>query len=96
METKRKVTEAFKALRKEGYFARQNFQCCQSCGWYAIPEGREEKAVFYHKQDAERFRETGECAIAWSGDGARICEVFRSHGLKVEWDGSASRRIFIS
>jgi hypothetical protein len=49
-----RLNEAFKDLRKSGYFARQNFQCCQSCAWAAIPEEKEEKVVFYHQQDAAR------------------------------------------
>jgi len=55
MTTKEKITKAFKEIRKNGYFARQNFLCCQSCGWASIPEQKVEKAVFYHRQDNESF-----------------------------------------
>ena len=34
---KENLNNAFKELRKLGYFARQNFKCCQSCAWAAVP-----------------------------------------------------------
>lgn len=50
---KEKIRNAFKDLRKQGYFARMNFWCCQSCGCAAVPEKYKDKFVFYHNQDAE-------------------------------------------
>lgn len=37
MNKKANLNQAFKELRKLGYFARQNFWCCQSCAWAAVP-----------------------------------------------------------
>ena len=48
-----RLREAFKDLRKAGYFARQNFTCCQSCAWAEIPEEKSDKVVFYHAQEAQ-------------------------------------------
>jgi hypothetical protein len=45
------LTKAFAELRKNGYFAKQNFLCCQSCGWAELSEKEAEKVVFYHNQD---------------------------------------------
>ena len=56
MTTRTQVNNAFKKLQDAGYFAEQNFWCCQSCGWNAIEEGVE-KVVFYHEQDAEAWNE---------------------------------------
>jgi hypothetical protein len=50
---KSNLTLAFEELRSIGYFARQNFWCCQSCAWYAIPEEKSLKSVFFHGQDAD-------------------------------------------
>lgn len=94
-DVKAAVTEAFKELRRNGYFARQNFWCCQSCAWADIGEKKADKAVFYHQQDNARFRETGETMLAWSGDGAFIAETLRRHGLLIEWDGTADQRILV-
>ena len=91
-----KITGAFKALRKAGYFARQNFWCCQSCGWAAIPEEKSKKVVFFHNQDAERKRAGSSFYLAWSGDGAEICRILSEHGVKTEWDESPDTRIRVT
>ena len=90
------LTKAFKDLRKHGYFARQNFTCCQSCGWSEVPEDKADKAVFYHNQDHHSYKEGGDLYLAWSGDGNLICETLRMHGLQVEWEGTPDRRICIT
>ena len=93
---KDKLTEAFKDLRKKGYFARQNFLCCQSCGWASVPEGKSDKVVFYHSQDKSDLEKTGSCHLAWDGDGNEIVEVMKQHGIKTEWDGTKGQRIKIT
>ena len=52
MNKKENLNQAFKELRKLGYFARQNFMCCQNCAWATVPMDAK-KVVFYHKQDAD-------------------------------------------
>lgn len=89
------LTPAFRALRKLGYFARQDFLCCQSCAWHAVPEDKSEKVVFYHHQDKQSMMQTGDCYLAWSGNGEEICYTLRSFGFVVEWDGSSNQRIVI-
>lgn len=59
---------AFRALRAEGYIARQRFLCCQSCASTALgtyvermnPEraSKVQGAAFYHKQDAKALEST--------------------------------------
>ena len=92
---KTNLTLAFEELRKLGYFARQNFWCCQSCAWYAIPEDKSEKAVFFHGQDAADLKENGSCYLSWDGNGEEIVSVFNKHGIKTEWDGDKAKRIKI-
>lgn len=87
------LNKAFRELRKKGYFARRHWQCCQSCGWAAIPEGQEDKAVFMHEQDEDCFRDTGKAYLAWSGDGQEIIGVLESSGLTVHWKGTEYDRI---
>lgn len=94
--TKQKITQSFRDLRKAGYFARQNFWCCQGCGWSAIPEESKHKAVFYHRQDTESFdgKELKRpLHLAWDGDGHEIAGILRNNGLSVEWNGSPDTRI---
>ena len=92
---KSRITKAFSELRKLGYFARQNFLCCQSCAWAEVPENKSEKVVFYHNQDNDNLKSEGKCHLAWSGDGNEIVSVLNKHGVKTEWDGSSNTRIKI-
>ena len=92
---KSRITKAFSELRKLGYFARQNFLCCQSCAWYEVPKDKSEKVVFYHNQDNDNLKSEGKCHLAWAGDGNEIVSVLNKHGVKTEWDGSSNTRIKI-
>lgn len=92
---KSKLTKAFQALRKAGYFARQNFLCCQSCGWSAMTDEQAEKAVFYHRQDADDLKENGSCHLAWSGNGKEIVKILEDNGVQTKWEGTDNKRIKI-
>lgn len=92
-EIKGKLNVAFRNLRKAGYFAKQNFWCCQSCGCSAVPDSHENKYVFYHRQDNDCLVDSGGCYMAWDGDGEEISRIFREAGLQVKWDGSGATRI---
>lgn len=98
-EDKEKLNELFKALRKAGYIARQNFSCCGSCASYELGEilkkkGRtDEKAVYYHRQDAEYFRNYGKVMLGWGGNGQEIADLARGLGIRTDWNGEDSRRI---
>lgn len=63
-EMKERLGRAFRAMRKAGLLARQNFECCSSCAGYAISQraedlissGKKKKedikgCCFYHAQD---------------------------------------------
>lgn len=93
MTFKQKLNKAFVELRKNGYIAKQNFWCCQSCAWANIPK-EAKKIVFYHKQDVKYICE-GKVYIAWAGNGMEICHIFSKHGMRYEWDGSNDKRILI-
>lgn len=98
-EFKKKVNKGFRMLRKKGYIAKQNFLCCQGCGWselesmYSSYEMK--KVVFYHKQDNENLIEDREFYICWDGDGKEIVEIFKECGLSPVWDGDFGKRILI-
>jgi Domain of unknown function (DUF6891) len=103
-----RIAKAFAVLRKKGYFAEMHFQCCQSCGWAAVPDGQD-KVVFYHDQDGFAFGEQDgdehgdnnrgtlvhPLYVAWSGDAEEIIETLSQQGLETEWDGSLDTRIAI-
>lgn len=95
LEKKSNLNEAFKELRKLGYFARQNFKCCQSCGWAAVPVDKA-KVVFYHHQDNERLMKSGVCDLAWSGDLEEIAGVLEKHGILLKKPESEATRFEIS
>ena len=92
---KENLNKAFKALRKLGYFARQNFWCCQNCAWSALTDEQAKKAVFYHYQDWTDLKHSRSCCLACSGDGQEIIKVLNENGVHTEWDGSENKRIRI-
>ena len=89
-----KIRKAFRELRKNGYFARMNFWCCQSCAWSMVPDGND-NAVFFHQQDNETLERSNNCYLAWAGDGDYIVSVLKEHDISVDWDGSPNTRIHI-
>lgn len=92
---KTNLNKAFRALRKKGYFAKQNFWCCQSCAWSAMSDEEGKKAVFYHQQDNDNLKENGTCHLAWAGNGKEIVEILNANGVKTEWEESSNKRIKI-
>lgn len=93
------ISRAFKTLRQNGYFAKQNFWCCNSCAWYDVPEERADKVVFYHSQDYSTLKKEDRVYLTWSGDGNEIVQAFIDNGLpkhEVDWDGTEQRRIVIN
>ncbi len=89
------LTKAFVALQKAGYYARENHQCCGSCGWTAIPNDKLDNVVFYHKQDAEALEKYGNCYLSWNGDPDEIIDILNSNGIRTEWNGDEFERIRI-
>jgi hypothetical protein len=90
-----KLSRAFTALRKAGYFAKQNFMCCQNCGWSEIGPDQK-KAVFYHRQDNADKMKGEPFYLAWRGDAQEICEILGQHGITTYWGGGTGTRIQIS
>lgn len=94
IENKQKLNIAFRKLRKEGYYAKQNFWCCQSCGLAAIPEDKD-SYVFYHSQDFEDLKKYGTCYLTWAGNTNKIINILNEAGVWTEWDGNLNSRISI-
>lgn len=99
-ETKRRMGEAFKELRRAGYVCRSAFMCCGTCASYAISETPKfkmnGKMVYYHRQDEAAFRESNEVYLGWAGDGKEIVTALERAGLRVEWNGEESKRILVT
>jgi hypothetical protein len=95
-EFRDKLTQGFKNIRKQGYFARQNFWCCQSCGCAAVPPEYTHRYIFYHNQDAERINKDLGVYLAWGGNGEEIQKAFLEADLAVKWDGTNDARIYVS
>jgi len=94
--TRNAIAHAFRDLRRQGYFARANFQCCGSCAVAAIPEAKGKRFAYYHAQDAQDLRKSGRCFIGWAGDGQLIATTLRRAGLMVDWDGEPTSRMFVA
>lgn len=102
MTDKELFNKIFRALRKKGIVAKQNFLCCQSCGWAELGsqlgDNYEGTIVFYHNQDYDSFEGkelTRKIYLAWHGKAEDIIEEFEKEGFKVEWNGSEHERICI-
>lgn len=93
--SKHNLNKSFKELSEMGYFAKQNFWCCQNCAWAAMHEKQAKKAVFYHMQDNEDLKEKGMCYLSWSGNGEEIVSILNKNGIKTSWDGDENKRILI-
>lgn len=94
-EQNKNLKLAFKELNNIGYFAKQNFWCCQSCGTNAIPADIN-KYVFYHNQDNDSLQRTGSTYLSWGGDANEIMSVFNKHDIKTYWNGNDDTRILIT
>lgn len=93
-----RISKSFRELRKLGWFARQSFWCCQTCGCAAVPKEYKDKFVFYHKQDAESIKSgniEGEMYLTHGegGDGHEVVTILKKHGIKAKWDGDNDKRI---
>ena len=97
---KERLNAAFKQLRAHKFVAKQNFLCCQTCGWAEI--GAEPKdALFYHRQDTEHALKDGKLVsklyiahrISSEGRGLLVRAIFADNGFYAIWDGSDSSRI---
>jgi len=71
---RQRLLEVFKELRKEGFLARANFMCCQSCAGYDLAEratklrdkGKVIKGVVYWtRQDEEDLRRHNKVYLAY-------------------------------
>jgi hypothetical protein len=68
-----RLDRAFASLNRQGIVARQNFSCCNNCGFTEIWDevDREEQHqqiegyVFYHLQSTEQVIETGRLLLAY-------------------------------
>lgn len=100
---RQKLAAAFRELRKDGWWARMNHLCCQTCLTYDTDD--EKPYIGFHAQDNERIPESGYTFLThgpptdqydtlydgvWSKRAVRVME---KHGLTVEWDGSMATRI---
>lgn len=85
----------FQLATEAGYFARQKFYCCTSCGNAAVPDGTK-KCVFYHEQDSDRMvaRNDG-TFLTWTGDGAELVRFAEQAGLLTWWDGSEHTKVWV-
>ena len=105
-----RLRQAFGQLEAAGFLVRENYTCCQSCGWSeaheelaeAVKQGRPFKGVvFFHEQDTDGAVEGGGLYLAYGGEngseaaGQQITQALQAAGLAVEWNGSVNTRIMV-
>jgi hypothetical protein len=102
---------AFEALDASGIIARENFTCCQTCGFAEIgdevPEDtRPDGFVFFHQQDTYAAACGGGLYLSYgvfdefdservTAIGEHVVRALAGQGLDVEWDGSVMHRILV-
>jgi hypothetical protein len=85
-----RLDEAFAALNREGIVARQDFSCCNNCGfteiWDEVEEAEKQRPVdgyvFYHLQCTEQAIKTGQLLMAY-GCIEENPEAFKRVGNKI-------------
>ncbi len=92
----RKLSGAFAALQRQGYWTLEGDICCQSCGIAMVPDAQADRYCFYHCQDEDTLEQTGNCYLSWDGDATLIIFELEAAGLRVEWNGSARTRIKVN
>ena len=96
---RKRITIAFRELRKAGYFCRRSWSCCRSCGITEIPKKNQKKFLFYCSQSNSLFDGAylGSQGLWWTwyGNGHEIARAFEHAGFKVEWDGTEENTIRI-
>lgn len=90
------LKNAFRELRKLGYFARRKWTCCSTCGWAGVPDDRADKVVFINKQSEEALKDNGYTFIQWAGKGKEITEIFKANGIATDWNGTVLDAIKIT
>jgi len=86
---KDRLNLAFRAMRKAGLVARQNFACCGTCGSYEIRraidsmplprQGKVTGIAFYHHQDNARMRLRGFDGLHLSYGGESLPSIEVGH-----------------
>ncbi len=101
------VGKAFAVLRKQDFIARVNFSCCTGCASYELSEmarsRKKDRAVFWHRQDDESFREGYPLHIRYfylapegnesdttaeeTAVGEQVVAALKEQHLQIKWDG---------
>ena len=89
------LRKAFEELNSMGWFARMNFECCQTCGWAAADKTGKENVVFFHSQSNEQLEEEGWCYLRWQGDVKTLLAVLDRYGITTHWNGGENTAILI-
>jgi hypothetical protein len=106
----RPIRAAFRELMKYGILCEGGrWTCCQSCGqrdmqlrWDKAAEDEKPLGyVFWHVQDDDLLRETGELWLSFNafdqGDsrfvGNLVVGVLKKHGVRARWKGDVRTRI---
>lgn len=81
-----RIDKMFRLLKDDGVRVRRNFSCCSNCAWSEL--GNAVPTVFYHQQDTERWKKTGDLYLRYDSHatGHKIIEAAEKAKVNVEWN----------
>lgn len=82
MISNKALDNAFAEIEANGHFARRNWECCNSCGLYAVPEEYKDSYIFIHSQAEHDLDYYGKCFANWDGDVEMMVAVLEKHGIE--------------
>jgi hypothetical protein len=93
-ETPRKaMLRAMAAARKLGYFAKHEFKFDGDIAKNAVCDRELEQFVYSLKYRPTSLVQRDFVIFYWAGEGQTLVDLFRSQGLKVEWEGGVLNSI---
>ena len=103
---------AFKDMQSKHIITAQKHLCCGNCASTDLEQRAERMsknglvvlgAVYFHQQDFEAARSTGELYLGFGGHedfdtvalGKIVTDALAKHGLSFTWDGTEQHRILV-
>lgn len=100
-DLRKKVSKAFRSLRRQNITAKANFMCCSGCATSAMELKGKKGGVYWHRQADASLKEYGTLYIGFCTDdgegakevGAALRDALVAAGVDVSWNGSGDKKV---